>query len=170
MGRSKSFTFDGGAATYLGTGILAFLVTVLTLGICAPFGVVLRQRWRAKHTYVEGRRLIFVGGGFQLFGLWLLWWLLTIVTLGIYFFWVGPRLQKWIVENTDFDPNFSAAAGVSTPVPRPEPTSAPAAPARQPATERVSLVHPRGTCQECGEPIPRPRPAACPRCREPYGE
>lgn len=103
MGRSATFTFDGGAGTYLGTGILAFLVTVLTLGIALPFAIVLRQRWRAKHTLVGGRRLIFLGGGLQLFGLWLKWFILIIVTLGIYAFWVAPRIQKWIVENTDFD-------------------------------------------------------------------
>lgn len=103
MGRSKAFTFDGGAGTYLGTGILAFLVTLLTLGICLPFAIVLRQRWRAKHTYVNGRRLVFLGGGLQLFGHWLKWLVLIIVTFGIYGFWVAPRVQKWIVENTDFD-------------------------------------------------------------------
>lgn len=29
----------------------------------------------------------------------------VLVTLGIYSFWVMPRLQKWIVENTDFAPH-----------------------------------------------------------------
>jgi uncharacterized membrane protein YjgN (DUF898 family) len=107
MGRSKAFMFDGGAATYLGTGILGLLITLLTLGLCTPFAIVLRQRWRAKHTYISGHRLIFIGGGMQLFGLWIRWFLLTIVTLGIYGFWVAPRVQKWIVENTDFDPAFT---------------------------------------------------------------
>ena len=111
MGRSKSFRFDGGAGTYLGTGLLALLVTLLTLGICLPFAIVLRQRWRAKHTYIEGRRLAFIGGGFQLFGNWIKWFLLIIITLGIYSFWVAPRIQKWIVENTDFEsPSHPAAA------------------------------------------------------------
>lgn len=35
------------------------------------------------------------------------WLLLCVITLGIYSFWVGPRIQKWIVENTDFDPAFT---------------------------------------------------------------
>lgn len=107
MGRSKAFTFDGGAGTYLGVSILALLIILLTLGLCTPFAIVLRQRWRAKHTYVRGHRLIFVGGGVQLFGLWVKWFLLIIVTLGIYGFWVAPRIQKWVVENTDFDPQFT---------------------------------------------------------------
>jgi uncharacterized membrane protein YjgN (DUF898 family) len=41
---SGRFRFDGGAATYLGTGILAMLVTVFTLGICYPSALVLRER------------------------------------------------------------------------------------------------------------------------------
>jgi len=102
MTRSTAFKFDGGAGTYIGTGILAFLVTVLTLGICFPFAVVLRQRWRAKHTFIQGRQLVFVGSAVGLFGRWLLWLLLIIVTLGIYSFWVGPRMVRWVVESTDF--------------------------------------------------------------------
>ena len=58
---SKKFTFDGGAATYLGTAILGFLITIFSLGICYPFAVVLRQRWRAKHSYIDGKQLIFTG-------------------------------------------------------------------------------------------------------------
>lgn len=44
MGKSKAFVFDGGAATYLGTGILAFLITVVSLGFALPFAITLRQR------------------------------------------------------------------------------------------------------------------------------
>jgi uncharacterized membrane protein YjgN (DUF898 family) len=106
VGKSKAFRFDGGAGTYLGTGLLALLVTVVSLGFAFPFAVVLRQRWRAKHTYISGRRLTFVGTGFGLFGNWVKWFLLCIITLGIYGFWVGPRIQQWIVENTDFDPAY----------------------------------------------------------------
>ena len=102
MGRSKSHTFDGGAATYVGTALLALLITLATLGICYPFGVVLRYRWKAKHTFVHGQRLAFVGSAWGLFGNWLKWWFLTLITLGIYGIWVIPRMTKWIVENTDF--------------------------------------------------------------------
>ncbi|WP_395159854.1 DUF898 family protein [Ilumatobacter sp.] len=99
-----AFLFDGGAATYFGTGILALLVTVFTFGIAYPFALVLRERWKAKHTYIEGRQLMFTGKGLGLFGNWIKWLLLTIVTLGIYSFWVIPRLTKWKVEHQAFDP------------------------------------------------------------------
>jgi uncharacterized membrane protein YjgN (DUF898 family) len=104
--RSQAFSFDGGAGTFLGTAILAALITVFSLGIAYPFALVPMQRWKAKHTYVYGRRLIFLGTGVGLFGLWIKWFLLMIVTLGIYGFWVAPQVQKWIVVNTDFDPSF----------------------------------------------------------------
>jgi len=97
---SRQFAFDGGAGTYIGTGLLAFLITVLTLGICYPFAVVLRERWRAKHSYIDGRQLVFVGTALGLFAMWLKWLVLIIVTLGIYLFWVGPRIYRWKWENT----------------------------------------------------------------------
>jgi uncharacterized membrane protein YjgN (DUF898 family) len=99
---SKKFTFDGGAATYLGTAILGIIITVFSLGICYPFALVLRQRWRAKHSYIDGKQLIFTGSAIGLFGNWIKWFVLIVITLGIYLFWVGPRIQKWIWENTDF--------------------------------------------------------------------
>lgn len=113
---SGRFHFDGGAGTYLGTGILAFLVTALTLGICYPFAVVLRQRWRTKHTYIDGQRLMFTGSAMGLFGHWIKWLLLSIITIGIYLFWVTPRMVKWITENTDFDPTWrpNTLAGSAT--------------------------------------------------------
>jgi uncharacterized membrane protein YjgN (DUF898 family) len=102
----RQFAFDGGAATYLGTALAGFLVTVLTLGICFPWAIVMRYRWQAKHTYIAGHRLRFTGSAPGLFGNWIKWWLLSIITVGIYLFWVGPRLTKWIVEHQEFDPTY----------------------------------------------------------------
>ena len=116
--RSQTHRFDGGAATYIGTGLLAFLITVVTLGIAYPYALVLRQRWKAKHTYINGHRLVFLGTGVGLFGLWIKWFLLSVITVGIYLLWVVPRIQKWIVENTDFDPSFSPGPGFAA---RPQP-------------------------------------------------
>ena len=103
MGGRGRFTFTGGPATYVGTGILAALITVAILGICYPFALVLRERWRAKHSYIDGFPLVFTGSAWALFGNWLKWLLLSIITLGIYLFWVGPRIQQWKWEHTDFD-------------------------------------------------------------------
>lgn len=99
---SNRFTFSGGAATFIGTAILGFLLTLFTAGILYPFAMVLRERWRAKHSFIDGKQLVFTGSAWGLFGRWLLWLLLAIVTAGIYLFWVGPRIQKWKWEHTDF--------------------------------------------------------------------
>ena len=64
MGKSKNFIFDGGAATYFGTGILALLITTFTAGLGYPWALCLFQKLKAKHTYIDGRRLKFTGGGF----------------------------------------------------------------------------------------------------------
>jgi uncharacterized membrane protein YjgN (DUF898 family) len=129
--KSGRFQFDGGAGTFLGTGILAALITICTLGICYPFAMVVAERWRAKHTYIDGQRLVFTGSAMGLFGLWVKWLLLSIITLGIYSFWVVPRLQQWKVENTDFDPTWQPGpvAGATVPAaaqgqPAPHPTTA----------------------------------------------
>ena len=102
MAKESEFKFIGGAANYLGTSILAFCITVFTLGICYPFALVLMERWKAKHATVSGRKLVFTGTGIGLFGLWIKWFFLTLITLGIYSLWVGPQIQKWKWENLRF--------------------------------------------------------------------
>ncbi len=102
MARTGRFTFDGGAGGYVGNALLGGLITLFTLGICYPFALVLMERWRASHSYIEGRPLVFTGTATGLFGLWIKWFLLCVITLGIYSFWVAPRLQQWKWEHTDF--------------------------------------------------------------------
>jgi uncharacterized membrane protein YjgN (DUF898 family) len=79
--------------------------------------VVLLERWRCKHTYIDGQPLVFTGSAMGLFGLWIKWFLLIIITLGIYSFWVAPRIQQWKVENTDFDLNWQPNALIGPPMP-----------------------------------------------------
>lgn len=98
------FGFDGGALGWLGVQIGGFFITVLTLGICYPWAVVMTYRWKTKHTFLNGRRLRFTGSAVGLFGHWIKWFLLCIITLGIYSFWVYPRLTKWIIEHQELDP------------------------------------------------------------------
>ena len=95
---------------------------------------MLRERWRAKHSYIDGHQLVFTGSGWGLFGNWVKWFLLCIITLGIYSFWVGPRIQQWRWEHIAFadpsvNPYASAARGVSpgqmAPMPGFVPTAAP---------------------------------------------
>ncbi|MGY1709078.1 DUF898 family protein [Geodermatophilus sp. SYSU D00758] len=64
---------------------------------------MLRERWRAKHSSIDGYPLVFTGSATALFGNWIKWFLLIIVTLGVYLLWVGPRIAEWKWEHTDFD-------------------------------------------------------------------
>lgn len=102
MARSKNFKFNGGAASYLGVGILSFLLVVFTFGIGYPWALCMRQRWKIENITVYGNQLVFNGTGMQLIGLWIKWLFLCIITFGIYSLWVAPELQRWIVEHTDF--------------------------------------------------------------------
>lgn len=92
--------FDGGLFSYIVNSIFAAFITVITLGICAPWGIVLMYRWKINHTVIDGRRLQFHGTATGLFGHWIKWLLLTILTLGIYSFWLHIKLEQWKVRHT----------------------------------------------------------------------
>jgi len=94
--------FDGGLFSLVCMNIGAFLVTVLTFGICFPWAVCMAYKWEIDHTVIDGRRLVFTGTALGLFGNWIKWLLLTIITFGIYGFWVGIKVQQWKVSHTHF--------------------------------------------------------------------
>lgn len=102
MAKSGRFVFTGGAANYIGTALLGAVITIFTAGICYPFALVLKERWKAKHATIDGARLVFTGSATGLFGLWLKWIFLSLITAGIYLFWVGPQIQKWKWEHLNF--------------------------------------------------------------------
>ncbi|WP_432355265.1 DUF6693 family protein [Sporosarcina sp. A2] len=99
--RPRSF-FDGGLLEYIGWSILGFLVTVFTLGICAPWAITMIYGWKINHTVIEGKRMKFNGSAVGLFGHWIKWWLLTLITFGIYGFWLFIKLEDWKARNTSF--------------------------------------------------------------------
>lgn len=92
--------FTGGLLGLLGHGILAVLLTIITLGIGAPWAICYMKRWETEHTYIDGTQLIFDGTGLQLFGSYIKWMLLTIITLGIFGLWMPIKMQQWLVKHT----------------------------------------------------------------------
>ena len=98
---TKSY-FDGSLAQYVGWVIIGGLITVFTLGLCAPWAICKLYGWKINHTVVEVRRLRFDGTGMELFGSWIKWLLLCIITVGIYAFFVGIALNKWKASHTFF--------------------------------------------------------------------
>jgi Predicted membrane protein len=98
----KDSYFDGGLLQLIGYRLLGGFITVLTLGICAPWAMCMIYNWETKHTVIDGHRLKFNGTAIQLFGNWIKWLLLTLVTFGIYGFWVAIAIKKWKTKHTYF--------------------------------------------------------------------
>ena len=94
--------FDGGLLGLIGIRISAYLIVLFSFGILTPWAITLNESWMAKHTVIEGKRLVFVGSASDLFLQWLLWLFLTIITLGIYAFWLTIKMKQWVVKNTRF--------------------------------------------------------------------
>ncbi len=98
---TKSY-FDGNTLQYIGWNLLTSFITTITLGIAYPWAMCMMERWKAKHTVINGRRLKFTGSGAGLFGNYILWYLLTVITLGIYSIWFGLGVEKWKVKHLSF--------------------------------------------------------------------
>ena len=94
--------FTGKLIGLIGMHLLSFLIVLVTLGLAYPAAVCMQERWYARHTYIDGKQLVFDGNGWQLFGKYIVWFLLSIITLGIYGFWVGIKMKKWVVAHTHF--------------------------------------------------------------------
>lgn len=94
--------FNGGLLGLIGVNLVQFLITLITLGIGAPWAVCFKERWIASHTVLDGKQLTFDGTGGQLFGTYIKWMLLTIITIGIYSFWLNINMKKWVVKHTHF--------------------------------------------------------------------
>ena len=99
-GEEGKSSFDGDVAGFLGVNIIMFLVSLVTLGVGAFWAYCYRERWFAKHTVINGSRLIFDGTALKFFGTYIKWVLLTIVTVGIYSLWVSVKALDWSVSHT----------------------------------------------------------------------
>ena len=91
--------FTGGLLGLIGINILQGLLIAFTLGFGAPWAICMKERWIAKHTFINGRQLAFDGTGGQLFGKYIIWLLLTLITCGIYaYYWaykMGSQLDTY---------------------------------------------------------------------------
>jgi len=94
--------FDGGVGNFLGEAFLALLLASFTCGIMYPWALTKVYGWQARHTVIQGKRLVFNGKAMDLFVNILKWMLLTLVTFGIYSIWASIEMEKWRVKNTTF--------------------------------------------------------------------
>jgi len=96
------FEFQGRGGSFLWLCIWTWILTTITLGIYFPWAYCAQQRWLAKNTLIDDKRLVFKGRGGGLFGNYLLIWFLSIITLGIYFPWGFCRFRRWQTRNLFF--------------------------------------------------------------------
>lgn len=94
--------YTGGAVAPRLMKWLAFIVSLITLSLAHPAMVCWQERYRCRHTYIDGKRLKFDGYAAQLMGKYICWVLLTLVTLFIYSFWLSVKLKKWVAKHTHF--------------------------------------------------------------------
>ena len=95
-------TFNGSTLQLIGWRLLGFLLSIVTLGIGAPWAHCMIYRWEISHSSIDGQRLAFDGKGHQLLGKYLLWGLLTVITLGIYAIWIPVQMHRWKAGHTRF--------------------------------------------------------------------
>lgn len=93
--------FTGGAFANFFIGLLTIIVTIITLSLAYPAMKCWKMRWETKHTYINGRPLIFDGKARQIYGKYILWLFLSLITLGIYYiFCMRINLIKWQTKHT----------------------------------------------------------------------
>lgn len=100
--RTDSY-FDGGLIELIGWKLLSFLITIVTLGIGAPWGACMIYSYQINHTVYNGKRLKFEGTGGDLFVNIFKWVLLSIITLGIYTLFIPVRKTKWVISHIHFE-------------------------------------------------------------------
>ncbi len=110
----KKSYFDGTTLQLIGLKLLVYFINFITLGLAYPWTMCMKERWEAKHTVINGRRLLFTGKGTQLFGKYILWIFLTIITLGIYSIWFGLSMKKWRTKHTVYADDRNRVAGKFT--------------------------------------------------------
>lgn len=106
--------FDGKLIQLLGINLFTYFLTLISFGLLFPFAHCYKQKWIAKHTVINCKKIVFNGKALSLIGHYLLWYLLSIITVGIYGLWLPMKVYGWQVKNThiklkdeDYDkPNF----------------------------------------------------------------
>ena len=99
----RNSQFDGGVLGLIGINILVFLICFFTLFIGTTWAMCVAERWKASHTVIDGKRLVFEGTGAGLLGKSFLWFLLFFITVGIYGLWIPIKMSQWKTEHTHFE-------------------------------------------------------------------
>lgn len=72
----------------------------MSFGLLFPFAMCYKQKWIAKHTVINCKKLVFNGKALSIICHYLLWCLLSVITFGIYGIWLPMKIYGWQVKNT----------------------------------------------------------------------
>lgn len=97
----KSF-YNGDALTNVIFTILFSILRIISLDLATPIITCLRLRWRAEHTYINGKRLVFCGQISDILKKNTLWVFLSIITFGVFIPFKAVKMMKWEIEHTHF--------------------------------------------------------------------
>jgi len=75
--------FTGELLMWIWTNTLYYASIIFTMGILMPFALCYRERWMAKHTFIEGKQLEFYGRGWILFLRKILWIIFGPIIIGL---------------------------------------------------------------------------------------
>lgn len=92
--------FDGGLLGLIGVNLFSNMLTFLSFGLLYPFVICYKQKWYAKHTIINRKKLIFKGTSLSLVGHYFLWWFLSLITFGIFALWLPIKIWQWKAKNT----------------------------------------------------------------------
>ncbi len=99
----KPSRFTGGMLANYFIGLFTVIVSAITLGLAYPAMICWKLRWKASHTYLNGRQLVFDGRGTQLLGKYILWAFLSIITFGLYYIFSAKlKMTEWETKHTHF--------------------------------------------------------------------
>jgi uncharacterized membrane protein YjgN (DUF898 family) len=92
----------GSAGPYARAFIVGYLLTLVTLGLYAPFWLNHLRTLMTGATRLGSEPFAYDGRGGELFKLYVKGVLLTILTLGIYWFWMQASVQRYYFSHTAF--------------------------------------------------------------------
>ena len=92
--------FDGSVLGMFGINLFCNILTFISFGLLYPFVICYKERWIAKHTVINRKKIVFAGKSLSLIGHYLLWWFLCIITFGIFGLWLPIKIENWKAKNT----------------------------------------------------------------------
>jgi uncharacterized membrane protein YjgN (DUF898 family) len=111
------FRFEGQGGELFVTFLVGYLLTMITIGIYAPWFMCKLAKFYADNTVAttddgSSYKPDFQGRGGDLFVTFLVGYLLTAITLGIYGPWFICKMNKWFSENTKITKNGQMVGGL----------------------------------------------------------